>query len=662
MYLSRALTKALSLVLVLCFGLSVKGQIKDTSAILDWRRGQFPKEKDNEIYQIKANGFYRFLANHRYMPEPYVLDEASGVTTEKNTLFIGDDTQFPNFLVNVSGRPNKKVSWGFDVFAFDFMRGTIQPARSGQVPTENLPNVYNPLAGDRLGGDLNLNLGLNLYGSYLTSQGTFNVRMGGIHWFSLSDLTLGGFRGYNRFLLFERNPWDPIGKNISVRYAALYGSGGIYQDLRWGERAVQGTILEGLNLPNNWSFAALYGKTELAAGLGAIPNINYGGRLRKSYNSKDYVSFNTLNNTTWLDSLNTQAVGFNIHTLEWRHDFGPMVLHAEAGVGRYVNPTFKFDWGEAINVKVQSKKSLTGIPLEFHFYQISPNVVNNNAIFINSAVNTAELEQSTSNNNSVTQSPNLLIPIASSVLPLGQMANNRRGLNLNTDFQLGDVKFSAGYGVATEINPNGNLITFSNNVNLLTRSRFWRFIFDPQAPPPVNRGPYERYDLGFRNVFTKVVATDDQQGISVNPKRFNQAEIHAKYKTKLFYRNFYANFLGRYYVVQPDLNVLPNLTNEAYLRQYTSELEMFYQITEPVFLNAYAGYERVLGGNNIQVNSETLLPLNQTGWGVGLGLDVSLGRNAGLYLRHRWFSFEDTSFTRDQFTGQETTAELTVYF
>jgi hypothetical protein len=654
MFLRKLTYKVLLVALAVGFSAPLSGQLTDTTAILDWRRGQFPKEKEGELYQIKANGFYRFLGNHTLIPEPYILNP-SGFYTPERRLFIGDDTQFPNLLVNLSGRPNKKVSWGFDVFAFQFLTGQIGQTYNGPVSSQNRPTIFNPLNGTRLGQRMGLNLGLNLYGSYLTKNGTFNVRMGGIHWFSISDLTLGGFIGYNRFMLTERNPWDPIGQNIEVRYAALYGTGGINQDLRFGERAVQGTILEGINLPNGWSFAAMYGKTELAAGVGGIPNVNVGGRLRKSYGEKNFAGFNSLNNETYLDSINTLQVGFNIHTLEWMHEFNNFTVHAEGGLGRYVSPNTESPWGEALNLKLKTKENITGIPLEFHFYQISPKVLNNNAIFFNSSVLEARAEDALSG---VTQSANVLQPVASSMQPLGLMTNNRRGLNLNTDFELGDIKISAGYGVATEIADNQNFITFSHFVNQLTRSRFWRFAFDPDNPPPVNLGPYARYDVGFRQVFNKV----NLPNLALSTKTFNQAEIHAKYKTKLFYRNFYANFLGRYYTISPDFGVLPNLTPDAFLRQYSSELEMFYQLSKPIIMNTYLGYERVLGSNATELNYETQAPLNQTGWGAGFGFDISLGRNAGLYLRHRWFFFEDTSFALDQFRGQETLAELTVYF
>lgn len=642
----------LSLFLVL-FSSSGFAQLADTASILDWRRGTFPKEKEGELYQIKANGFYRFFATHLYMNDPYILDENSGAVTKRNTLFIGDDTQLPNLMVNVSGRPNKKVSWGFDVFAFQFLDGQINPAYNPPVPTNSRPPVWDPLSGTRLGANMGLNLGLNLYGSYYSNKGTYSIRMGGIHWFSISDLTLGSFRGYNRFLLNERNPWDPIGKEVGVRYNQMYENGSVYQDTRWGERAVQGAIFEGINLPNGWSFAAMYGKTELNGGFLSVPNVSYGGKIRKVYKGTDFISFNTLNNETWVDSLNTLRLGFNVFTLEWQGTFKGFRVNAEVGTGRYISPINDYPWGEAISVKVLSTPQVSKIPIEVHYYRISPYVVNNNAVFWNTSIIESAIVDRPGD---AVQSANVLTPFSSSMVAIGQMTNNRTGVNLNTAFKIGKLRMSMGYGVSSEIEAFQNRITFSHFVNQLTRSRLWRWEF------PTNVGPYERYDKAYRDAYQKVTVTDDSLGFSVNPKKFNQLEIHGKYRTKIAHRNFYAFFLGRYNTAQPELSVLPAFSEKAYIRQYNTELEMYYQVAKPLFINTYMGYERVLGNYQTELNLETQRPLNQTGWGLGVGMDISLGKNAGLFLRHRWFFFEDTSYPLDAFQGQETMAELKIFF
>ena len=644
----------LSIALFFWLAPDLVAQSNDTTSILDWRRGIFPKEKPDELYNIKVNGFYRFFATYLHMPEPYILDGVSQSFTKKNTLFIGDDSQLPNFLINVSGRPNKKVSWGFDIYMFQFLDGLIHPTYSGQVPTKNLPPIWDPLSGDRLGEHLSLNLGINLYGTYHTSVGSFSLRMGGIHWFSISDLTLGSNRGYNRFILYERNPWDPIGKQVGVRYNQMYVSGAIQQDLRWGERAIQGVIFEGMNIPGGWSFSMLYGKTELSGGFLTIPNINYGGKIRKTYKNDNFISFNTLNNTTWVDSLNTMPVGFNLFTLEWQHNFkNKFIIHIEGGPGRYVSPFNDYPWGEAISAKFLSTERLTKVPIELHYYRISPYVVNSNAVFWNTSIIEARIVDSPEGG---LQSPNVLNPFASSIVMIGQMTNNRTGVNLNTEVKLGQVKVSAGMNVSSEIEAFQNRITYSHFVNQLTRSRFWRWDF------PQDVGPYGRYDVVYRDAYPTVVLTDDSLGYAINPKKFNALEFHGKYKTSLSNRNLYVFFLGRYYSAQPNLSLFPVFSEKAYVRQYTTEFEIYYQVVRPLFINGYFGYERIIGNYNTELDTESFRPLNQTGIGIGVGVDINIGSNAGLYLRHRWFSFEDTSFNRDTFKGQESLIELKVFF
>ena len=79
-------------------------------------------------------------------------------------------------------------------------------------------------------------------------------------------------------------------------------------------------------------------------------------------------------------------------------------------------------------------------------------------------------------------------------------------------------------------------------------------------------------------------------------------------------------------------------------------------------LTTYFGYERILGNYDTELALETGKPRDQQGTGIGFGFDIDLGRNAGLYLRHRFFAFEDRSFTKDQFQGQETLLEIKVAF
>ena len=79
------------------------------------------------------------------------------------SLFIGDDSQLPNLQLTISGKPAPHTSFSFDVFAFRFLNGAIGTTYGAQVP-DSLSLFQDPLSGTRLGGQMNLNLGLNFTG------------------------------------------------------------------------------------------------------------------------------------------------------------------------------------------------------------------------------------------------------------------------------------------------------------------------------------------------------------------------------------------------------------------------------------------------------------------------------------------------------------------
>ena len=647
-------------ILILLTGLisGLQAQQQDSAALespfQELSSGLFPKKRTPRLYKFNVSGFYRFFSTYTQNDLPYLLTEDGNYVVPKKNLFIGDDAQLPNLMLNVSGRPSEQFSWGFDLYAFQFLNGMIDPAYSGQVATEDRPNIFDPFSGARLAPSMGFNLGLNMYGSYNSNFGEFNFRLGGIHWYSLSDLTFASFKGYNRFLLFERNPWDPINGTVGQRYEDLYATGEVYQDTRFGERAFQGLIVEGLNLPDRWNVSVLYGKTELNGGFLTIPNNSYGGKIKKEFNARDYAAINTINGITFFDSLNTEAITYNVITGEVSLNRSSYNFYLEAGLGKYATPFDDYDWGEAVNMKVLTKKKLTGIPIEFQVYRISPNVVNNNALYWNVAiqeVNPNDGAQQTA------QSNTLLRPFASSVLPIGLVTNNRQGHNLNTNFKIGRMWMSFGLASAMEIDAVSSQLTYGHQVNGLIRSRMWRWNF------PQNVGPYGRQSVIYRDVFETVNLLDnDVNGVPLNRKHFSTLETHLKYKTNHTVRPLYFFFLGRYQSVQKEYSPVPVTYSEAYFRQYNTEMEVYWRLNRGFYLNGYAGYERTMCNYDTDIDPETYKPRDQEGWGLGIGFDQSLGRNAGLFVRHRWFAFEDRSFALDQFKGQETLVELKIFF
>ena len=221
-----------------------------------------PKTEPMGSRSLQVSGFYRFFATYQRQLDPYLLNPIIGDTALPRNLFIGDDSQLPNLQLNVSAKTSDKTFWSFDLMMFQFLNGVIGTSYSKQVPDSLRPDIQRPLLGTRLGGNLGLLLGINMSGNFKTDVGNINVTVGGIQWYAMSDLTMASFKGYNRFMLFERNPWDPMGKNLHDRYNQFFEEGSISQDTRWGNRAFQGVVIKGSNMPGRTSFDFLLGKTE----------------------------------------------------------------------------------------------------------------------------------------------------------------------------------------------------------------------------------------------------------------------------------------------------------------------------------------------------------------------------------------------------------------
>ena len=511
------------------------------------------------------------------------------------------------------------------------------------------PSIYDPINGERLAGSLIVHLGINFYGSFDTKIGSYLIRAGGIHWTSMSDLTLGSFKGYNRHNLFERAPWDPIESSVEKRYFDFFKRGNITQDKRWGEKAFTGIIIEGSNLPGDMTLKTLVGKTDLYGGFSKIPNIAYGGQLKKNLGG-GFVGINTFNNATYKDSLNQETIGFNIITLESQFSLAKFGVKLESGLGRYVAPNYSAGWGEAIHAKIKTPKLADKrLSIEAHIYSIDPEVINNNSIFMNSAIREESSNDLAAGTVGSTES---LSPFASSMVSVGRMTNNRHGLNLNAELDLDELKLSLGIGASSEMEAISNQITYGHPVNGLTRSRLWRWNF------PQDVGPYSRYSVTYRDVYETVHLKDSIP----TKKNFNGIEFQAKYHPKFFNQKLYLFTLSKFSSVQKEKSSIPVFTDDAYVRQYSNELEAYYAMNSKLVFNGYVGIERTIANYDTETDLETMRPRDQFGHGYGLGIDYTITKNTALFIRHRWFSFEDKSFEDDHFKGTETILELKLTF
>jgi hypothetical protein len=638
---------------LLCASIA-NAQIQDTTRNRLWNDlGMFPKKDPSSGKGLQVSGFYRFFATYTKQNDPYLLNAAANETVLDRSLFIGDDSQLPNLSLTIAGRPDERASWSFDLMVFQFLQGNIGQSYGSQTAEALRPSIQNPLSSTRLGSSMGLLLGMNLHGSFKTKVGTLSTHLGGIQWYSMSDLTMASFRGYNRFMLFERNPWDPTGTDISSRYKQYFDQGSIDQDTRWGNRAFVGAVIEGADFPGRISFSALIGKTELNGGFSQVPNFSYGGKIKKDFGSKNFVSLNTINSFAYTDSLARENYGLHVSTLEWSITHKEITWKGEAGLGNYVSPINDAGWSELFQTRLNLKGRKKRPSIELHAYRISPDVVNNNAIYWNTA--TPEYSVNNIPAGSVGSSA-VLQPFGSAMIRLGQLTNNRQGLNLNLEWGTKKLKFAGGIGTSSEIRPGAAVITYTHPVNQFTRARFWRWAF------PSNVGPYNRYSDIFRDVYETVHLSDDSSGVVVNKKYFSVAELQVKYSTKIAGKDFYVFSLTQLSSAQRDFSALLVTSEKAYVRQYTSEIEAYLAVSRGVLINAYVGVERTIANYLTDIDEESRRPRNQYGEGYGVGCDIDMGKNARLYVRHRWYQFEDKNFALDRFSGHELTVEIKAFF
>jgi hypothetical protein len=134
--------------------------LRDTTVNTYPSLGLTPKEFQKPKGSLQINGFYRFFATYTRQMMPYTLTSAPGDTVLPRSLFIGDDAQLPNLLLNVSQTQCNAVVLQFAHIHHGFCgQGGFYPVkkgielflgiRIGQTLHRNLVRDGGKLLGDR---------------------------------------------------------------------------------------------------------------------------------------------------------------------------------------------------------------------------------------------------------------------------------------------------------------------------------------------------------------------------------------------------------------------------------------------------------------------------------------------------------------------------------
>ena len=590
--------------------------------------GNFPKMEPARLRTLNANGFFRQFMTYRHLPGNYAYLPTGQMLPRE--FFVGDDSQLPTLMVNITGKTRPGATFGMDLFAFQFLDNPGRPAYGVQ--------------GD-LGGHLLLNLGMNVYATLPTALGPLSVKLGGIHWEEMTDLTMGAYTGYNRYMLFDRNPWDPIGTTPFARYKRYIEAGSVNQEMRWGKRAFAGGVVDWTGLPYGQKVKVLVGKNEQNGGFDRRPNGAWGGQYQLPL-GKLLFSAQSMQQRSYQDTLLTQPFGSGTATGKLSYTGGSWTASAEGGYGYYYSEDNGPSGGLVAQMRA-AKRIGTRWQLLFHGHALHPGAVNNASAVVNGSVQEAALNQIPAGQ---AGSQAVLNPVGPSLLGFAQLANNRFGADLNAVYRTKHVFLTGGFSATRQWEAGGSTFAFGHPVNALTRSRFYRWGF-PQAV-----GPYGRTNVLYRSTYELL----DFKVPLDQPLHFSQWEVQALYSIPVGNAEIAFNHLARAHSAQLQPSLL-YVRPDAVLRQYSLENEVYLKTSDRFTWVGCASADATLGSLKTNYNA-TGRPIDQRGWALGLGFDCWAADNAQIFFRHKAFGFADRSFELDAFRGTETTVELKLFF
>ena len=591
------------------------------------------------VADLHFSGYYRFLGFVRNQQE--VFPNNSGKTT---AIISGDYFREPMLLLKVKGKTKDDISFGADFMINSLYKG---------------PETSNSLT---------LDLGLNLKTSIKTNFGNFNFSSGGVSWYRQSRLTVWGNRSFNRMSIYDRRPQTPLTDIPNKRYANYYNNGLVNEGIRYGSRAFQGLFLNAHNLPLNFSIKGVIGKSAFNRSYFENSD-NYTAcfQLKNQIDKQSKIAYNYLVSSADLDTLSHEKRNYYIHTLEINKKWEKIIFQLETGFGKYTSPDKDLGIGEAILFNLKTDKS-SKIPVDFQLYRISPHFVNVTGNFLNTTI----LEVFP---NIPGVGTTIRTPYKSPMVGLGFPINNRQGISLNTDFQLGKLKINGGIGYFSEIDTSYGGISYRHNVNGQTLSRIYLFA--------QNWGPYNFLNSTYRGVFEEATISDTNHlGLTNFKKHFNTIEFQVKYSDKIRGHNYYLFALTRFNSCQKRLYYLPQFNNKALISQISQEIDFSYELNKNTVLVLSYGIERVIGneftdiGDGGEPSSINLIlellgqakpenynnARNQRNRWIGLGLDYKIGENAMLFFRHNRYQYFDPNFIENHLKGTETMLELKITF
>jgi len=568
-----------------------------------------------------TKGYYRLMAYNRQVTNLF------GNTLNSNVLRLDDEFNSPTLNLEM----------------------ILSSKKSGYIKTQlYLFEPFTELSLDKNFLKLNRR-GVSIELGNKTKFGNFKIITGGINFIRFSDFTLSSAKQV-RNSLFDRNAWTYVWP-VNTQFSNYMQKSDYTRAADFGKRQVSGIHFSATELPKQLGLDIFYGKTPFnISAYDHLLAIKINKDYRLNHFSIGYLTSNGLdaftNGYQFKNQIFNSTYSGNIN--EWK-------INGELAVSNYnfeYNNTSSNGIASEISIKPSSK--YLKFPVFIEGYYISPNFVNIHSSIVNGSVAAFSSQTNSFNGEGI---PDGARPFGGVMTPIHIKSNNRFGLNINSEFNVGKIKVNLGNGISREIQNDTNLVSFFHKVNGLYLSRVERF--------QSNAGPQQNLTTFFRGYYENVFinkSTNNQI-----KKSYNVFLLNLKYYTKVFDKKLFVFYLGEFQSLQSFLSPIPIFSQKAILRNQFHEIDLYLEINKRMSVTGYIGREFIKGNSSsglgdILDSESNFNPRDGKGKILGVGFDYSISSNSCFYLRLKKVSYMDNNFSNNLYSGYESTLELKVFF
>lgn len=463
-----------------------------------------------------------------------------------------------------------------------------------------------------------------------TRWGEFSITAGnctGKHF--ISTLTLSGQSLVSH--PFDRLPWDWYPSPFD-KYSAIYASA--ENPLKvMGLNAAQGLLFSANQLFRRFALKLFYGRTNFTATppqvMQQLPSYVAAGKLsyqlgRHSLSLNGYQKYqltshkNPLELTTRLFSLEA-----NLSFSKRLHVFSELASSHAFGTLLHTNTFALYGEGKYSLVPNAWDFTLRGYYVPYEFVSLDNAVLNTNINYSVSGLPKDHLYDLTLYVNPL-QAPDVL-------------SNNRKGISAKVSSNRGKWRFSWDNAYSQEISHHHDSLSIFHTANAFTRSRFTPWI--------QGSGPYQRIGGKYRFT-TETFAMGSEQ----KPFSFFASHLQIKHHTRLWQKEWIVVWTNQYQSAFSSSLVSP------LLHTWYSDLTSMYRATQRLTLLTFCSLQHT------RSQPTEPLSLQQRSVVAGIGADIEIGKQAGLYLRYKRFGHRDKNNREDRFRGDEITTEVKIFF